>query len=110
MTRRLIKPNLDEIKKFGKKETRKKPPPPYKTHAETYYYIKQMNNKTHMIIDLLNGESVKGKIEWYDEKCIKIKKEDNNNLILFKHYIKYMYKDPEYLEEDSGKDSDRETE
>ena len=110
MTRRLIKPNLNEIKKFGKKETRRKPPPPYKTHAENYYYIKQMNNRTPMVIELVNGEKLTGKIEWYDEKCIKIKKQDDNTLIIFKHFIKYLYKDPLYLDKDSEKELERETE
>jgi sRNA-binding regulator protein Hfq len=92
MTRKLIKPNLDEIKKITKKDTRKKPPPPYKTHAENYYYIKQMNNKTPMVIELIDGNSLRGLIEWYDEKCIKVKKEDGGNCIIFKHFIKCMYK------------------
>ena len=93
MTRKLIKPNLDEIKKISKKDTRKKPPPPYKTHAENYYYIKQMNNRTPMVVELVDGKSFRGLIEWYDEKCIKVKKEDSSNCIIFKHFIKCMYKD-----------------
>jgi len=97
MSRKLIKPDLKEIKKIAKKETRKKPPPPYKTHAENYYYIKQMNNNTPMIVELLNGEVIRGKIEWYDESCIKIKKENSHTLLLFKHVIKLMYKDPDFV-------------
>lgn len=98
MTRKLIKPDLNEIKKYQKKEAKKKPPPPYKTHAENYYYVKQMNNRTPMVVELVGGEVLKGRIEWYDEKCIKVKKEDNDSLILFKHYIKYMHKDPDFVE------------
>ena len=76
MSRKLIKPNLNEIKKLGKKESKKKPPPPYKTHAENYYYIKQMNNKTPMVIELVNNDVIYGTIEWYDEKCLKITPKD----------------------------------
>ena len=101
MTRRLIKPNLKEIKKIAKKDLKKKPAPPYKTHAENYYYIKQMNNRTHMVVELINGELLKGKIEWYDDKCIKVKCEDESNFIVFKHVIKYMYKNPEMPDEKS---------
>lgn len=104
MSRKLIKPDLNEIKKFHKKDSRKKPPPPYKTHAENYYYIKQMNNRTHMVIELVDGNVFKGRIEWYDERCIKIKTENNENYIVFKHFIKYMYKDPEYIEEKQEKE------
>lgn len=97
MTRKLIKPNLDEIKKISKKDVRKKPPPPYKTHAENYYYIKQMNNRTPMVMELIDGNSFQGFIEWYDEKCIKVKKEDGSNCIIFKHFIKCMYKNRSQL-------------
>ena len=106
MTRKLIKPDLKEIKKGSKKEGRKKPPPPYKTHAENYYYIKQMNNKTPMVIELVTGEVLKCRIEWYDKSCVKIKQPDEKNLIIFKNVIKYMYKDPDFREDksDSGDD------
>ena len=104
MTRKLIKPDLIEIKKISKKDTRKKPPPAYKTHAENYYYIKQMNNKTPMVIELINGEVFKGRIEWYDKNCLKIKRADENNFIIFKQVIKYMYKDPNFQEEEVSKD------
>lgn len=106
MTRKLIKPDLQEIKNIAKKDGRKKPPPPYKTHAENYYYIKQMNNKTPMVVELVNGEVFKGRIEWYDKKCIKIKRDDERNFIVFKHVIKYMYKDPDFSEETAKKESE----
>jgi len=106
MTRKLIKPDLNEIKKYQKKDLRKKPPPPYKTHAENYYYIKQMNNRTHMVIALVDGNSFKGRIEWYDEKCLKIKTEDSENYIIFKHFVKYMHKNPEFVEEKPEKETE----
>lgn len=105
MTRKLIKPNLEEIKKYTRRDTRKKPPT-YKTHAENYYYVKQMNNKTHMVIELITGEAFKCKIEWYDEKCIKVKREDEKNFILFKSSIKYMYKDPKYTDQQQEKEAE----
>lgn len=108
MTRRLIKPNLKEIKKIAKKDAKKKPAPPYKTHAENYYYIKQMNNRTPMVVELINGEVLKGRIEWYDEKCIKVKCDDESNFIVFKHVIKYMYKNPE-ISDEKGQRADDET-
>lgn len=106
MTRKLIKPDLNEIKKYQKKDARKKPPPPYKTHAENYYYIKQMNNRTHMVIAMVDGTSFKGRIEWYDEKCLKIKTEDGENYIVFKHFVKYMFKNPEFGDEKPEKEDE----
>ncbi len=94
MTRKLIKPDLDKAKGVHKKNLRKKTPPPYRTHAENYYYVKQMSNKTLLIIELVDGTSISGTIEWYDEKCLKIAKIDNSSIILFKHFIKLIRKAP----------------
>ena len=47
-----------------------------------------------MKIELINGDVLSGKIEWYDEKCIKVKKDAGGNCIVFKHFIKCMYKKP----------------
>jgi len=99
MTRKLIKPNLKEINQKIKKDVKRKPPPPYKTHAENYYYIKQMNNRVQLVLELVGGDQIKGLIEWYDEKCLKIKKLDGSNLILFKSQIKFIFKNPDFVQE-----------
>ncbi len=100
MTRRLIKPSINDIEKYTKRDNRKKIVPQFRTNAENYYYKKQMDAKTHMIIELIDGEQIKCFIEWYDEKCIKVKSKDKRNLIIFKHFIKYFYKDNEFNPED----------
>jgi hypothetical protein len=33
-----------------------------------------------------------GTIEWYDKTCLKLTREDGPNLLVFKSYIKYLYK------------------
>lgn len=76
-------------------QARKKPTPPEKTHAEEYYFVKQMNAKTPMVIVLDGGEELRGWVEWYDERCIKLNRTDAPNLLLYKRTIRYMYKDPE---------------
>ncbi len=87
MGRKLIPPTVPA-------QTRhKKEKPPYTTHAENYYYLKQMRNKTPMIIVFLDGEVVKGRIEWYDDKVIKVHRDKEPNLLIFKHAIKYILKD-----------------
>jgi host factor-I protein len=80
--------------------TRKAPPtnlnkksvPPDQTNAENYYYVKQMQTKTPMVIVLQDGESLTGVIEWYDKRCLKVNREGAPNLLVFKPNIKYMYK------------------
>lgn len=71
----------------------KKQVPPDQTYAENFYYLKQMQGKTPMVIVLQDGEKLNGIIEWYDRTCLKVNREDGPNLMLFKANIKYMYKD-----------------
>lgn len=70
----------------------KKSAPPDQTNAEQFYYSKQMQSKTHMVVLLTDGEQLEGVIEWYDRDCIKLNREGAPNLLLYKHCIKYMYK------------------
>jgi len=42
----------------------------------------------------------KGVIEWYDKNCIKVNRTGEPNLLVLKHYIKYMYKEDEDKEVD----------
>ncbi len=74
----------------------KKPAPPDQTNAENFYYQKQMQSRTPMVIVLRDGEEVHGIIEWYDRNCIKVNREDGEpNLMIYKPAIKYMYKEGE---------------
>ncbi len=74
----------------------KKPAPPDQTNAENFYYQKQMQSRTPMVIVLRDGEEVHGIIEWYDRNCIKVNREDGGaNLMIYKPAIKYMYKEGE---------------
>lgn len=72
--------------------TAKKSTPPDQTNAEQFYYSKQMQSKTSMIVVLTDGEQLEGIIEWYDRDCVKLNRIDAPNLLLYKHCIKYLYK------------------
>jgi len=70
--------------------------PPEQTNAENFYYQKQMQARTPMVIVLRDGEEVHGVIEWYDRSCIKVNRENGEpNLMIYKPAIKYMYKESE---------------
>ena len=56
----------------------KKPAPPEQTNAENFYYQKQMQSRTPMVIVLRDGEEVRGIIEWYDRNCIKVNRENGD--------------------------------
>jgi len=73
----------------------KKTPPPEQTHAENFYYQKQMQARTPMVLVLHDGEEIHGIIEWYDKYCLKINRTSGTNLLIYKPSIKYLYKESE---------------
>jgi host factor-I protein len=73
----------------------KKAAPTEQTNAENFYYQKQMQSKTPMVIVLRDGEEVHGYIEWYDKNCIKLNRSGSANLMIYKPAIKYMFKEGE---------------
>ncbi len=74
---------------------RKKPAPPEQTNAENFYYIKQMQARTPMVVVLDTGETIHGVIEWYDKNCIKVHRVNEPNLLIMKSVVRYMYKENE---------------
>ena len=46
-----------------------------------------------MVLKLVNGEEVTGKITWYDQYALKLEREpDDRNLVVQKQAILYYYK------------------
>ena len=99
VNRKLIRPSFTEVKEKmdAPRKTAAKPLarqiPPDQTNAENFYYVKQMQSKTPMVITLKDGEVVRGVIEWYDRSCLKVNRDDGPNLLLYKSNIKYMHKE-----------------
>jgi host factor-I protein len=105
VNRKLIRPTLAEVRERSEREgprrnsggsggdPNRKRVPPEQTNAESFYYKKQMDNKTPMVIVLQDGELLHGTIEWYDRGCIKLHRTEGPNLLVLKHNVKYIYKD-----------------
>ena len=96
--RKLIRPSLTELRDQGSSKfsnSGKKKVPPEQTNAEQYYYLKQMTNKTPVVVTLTDGEELRGVIEWYDKHCIKVNRDDAPNLLVQKSVIKYIFKQEE---------------
>jgi host factor-I protein len=95
--RKLIRPSMNEMMdRFPSRTSgRRKQVPAEQTNAENYYYLKQMQNRTPMIVVLTDGTELSGWIEWYDKNCIKLNRNEAPNLLLFKHTIKFMFKEEE---------------
>ena len=104
VNRRMFRPGFPDVKEAASARPQhtnggvipnKKPAPPEMTHAENFYWVKQMQSHTPMAVVLENGEVLKGTVEWYDRDCIKLTRTGSPNLLVFKRVIKYVYKDGE---------------
>ena len=78
-------------------QIRKRQPPPSETHAEIYYYKKQIDAHTPMVLVLEDGEEIEGTIEWYDRGALKINRRSAPNLLVLKRHIKYIFKAEERM-------------
>lgn len=86
-------------------QVRKRTPPPIETNAELFYYKKQIDAHTPMVLVMQDGEEIEGTIEWYDRGALKVNRKDAPNLLVLKHNIKYMYK----VEEREGQKETKES-
>jgi RNA chaperone Hfq len=99
VSRKLIRPSLGTATRAERSErpdrvsnVNKRIAPPEQTHAENFYYQKQMQSKTPVVVILKDGEEIHGLIEWYDKNCIKLVRDGESNLLIYKPAIRYMYK------------------
>lgn len=83
-------------------QVKKRIPPPSETNAEIFYYKKQIDAHTLMVLVLLDGEEIEGTIEWYDRGALKVNRKGAPNLLVLKRNIKYIYKADERVEEASA--------
>ena len=83
-------------------QVKKRVPPPSETNAEIFYYKKQIDAHTPMVIVLLDGEEIEGTIEWYDRGALKVNRKGAPNLLVLKRNIKYIYKADERVEKASA--------
>ena len=61
------------------------------SHAEAFYFQKQIQMQTEMMIVLDDGEELRGVIEWYD-KCVVKLKSGRQRMLIYKTGIKYLFK------------------
>lgn len=76
------------------------------SHAESFYFQKQVQAQTPMVFVLEDGEKIEGCIEWYDRNAIKVRCTAPSGLhanstrpgdglsraLIYKSSIKYLYK------------------
>ena len=64
--------------------------PPDETFAEAAYLKKLGEKQTPVAVKLATGETVRGWIEYYDQKMIRLTREGAPNLFIYKHDILYI--------------------
>lgn len=68
-------------------------PPPDDTHQEAAY-LKMLGEKQRPVrIKLMDGTIVRGWIEYYDRRMVRLTREGAPNLFIFKHEIAYIAED-----------------
>ncbi len=61
------------------------------SHAEAFYFQKQMQMQTEMMLVLDDGQELRGIIEWYD-KCVVKLRVGRQRIMVYKSGIKYLFK------------------
>lgn len=112
INRKLIRPSLsapaprtepvserrERLERTDRMPSVKRATPPDQTHAENFYYQKQMQSKTPVVVVMKDGEQVQGLIEWYDKNCIKLSRPGGANLLIYKPSIRYIFKAGENIQ------------
>ena len=67
-----------------------KTPPPDDTHQEAAYLKGLGEKQTPVSIKLMDGEMLRGWIEYYDRRMVRLTRDGAPNLFIFKHEIAYI--------------------
>ena len=71
-------------------QKKSKAPPPDETNQEAEYLKSLGERQKPVAIKLLDGEVVRGWIEYYDHNMVRLTREGAPNLFIFKHDIVYI--------------------
>ncbi len=99
-TRKLVRPKLSAIERRRDPSHTEDPlthalvgdaHPQASSHAEAFYFQKQIQQQTEMTVVLEDGEEIQGVVEWYDSCAIKVRA-GRKRLLVYKTGIKYLFK------------------
>ena len=72
-----------------------KPARPTEQTFEEAKYLKQLiEHSTPVRVKMTDGEEVVGVVEYYDQSFIRLTRDGEPNLFIFKHDIKYLQEEP----------------
>lgn len=64
---------------------------PEQTFEEVKYLRRLVDNKLRVCLRLTSNEDVQGVIEFYDESFLRLTRDSEPNLFVYKHDIKYLW-------------------
>jgi len=72
-------------------------PPPDATGDEATYFAKLREQRTPIVVELLDGTVFRGVIEYYDRDMIKVNRLDGSgpNVFVRKKHVRLVWEDPE---------------
>ena len=85
-----MSPPKDWGGKNGEAVSKTKTKAPEQTFEEAKYLKRLIENATRVRVKMEDGEEVVGTIEYYDQSFIRITRDGEPNLFIFKHDIKYL--------------------
>jgi host factor-I protein len=77
---------------FDRRERRQSAPE--QTFREIEYIDRLSKTRTPVVVKLIDGEEVRGWIEYYDKDIIRVTRDTQPNLFIYKSRVKYIYEDP----------------
>ena len=69
--------------------------PAERSHAETFFYVKQIHAATPILLHLRDGSELRGVLEWYDRAGLRLNLEGGDHLIVRKSAVAWIQKLPE---------------
>jgi host factor-I protein len=73
---------------------RRRQTPSDTTQKEAHYIDWLSRNRVPVVVKLIDNEQVRGWIEYYDRGIIRLTREKEANLFIFKEKVKYIFEDP----------------
>ena len=75
-------------------ENHGKPNPPYETGRECEHLASLSESKTPVLVKLRDGRTLHGWIEYYDEEMLRLTRDRDPNLFIYKNQITYIAEEP----------------
>ncbi len=80
----------------------RRPAPEESTQEEVKYIKHLIENQVPVCVKLIDNQEVTGVIEYYDQSFIRVTRQNQPNLFIFKDKIKYLYELKESLYQEPG--------